>query len=301
MVAASRMMVEGNAIGFEYNLKDHLGNTRAVMNQAGTLVQATDYYPFGMRQEPLAVLSSDNKYLYNGKELQEDTDWYDYGARMYDAKLGRFTTIDLMAETFDNQSPYLYAYNNPVRFTDYMGMNAQDKVKEEEPSKPEQSSTQTNQDQTSGNNDNNQNPEQESNEDVDKGKSRAVRTINKISGLFGFSLNDEGERRVNKLFRVAGTGDDDGTEADENPYGNPEDGHPQGKYTQKDYHTSRSTKKQREHDNERKENGMHGDTLPDYMFGGTKYKKAYYDVIIDTTTKIGVKPFGEETEERKHK
>jgi RHS repeat-associated protein len=59
-----------------------------------------------------------------------------YGARMYDAAIARFTTIDPMAETFNNQSPYLYAYNNPVRFTDYMGMNAEDKVKEEEQDPP---------------------------------------------------------------------------------------------------------------------------------------------------------------------
>jgi hypothetical protein len=43
-----------------------------------------------------------------------------------------------MAETFNNQSPYLYAYNNPVRFTDYMGMNAEDEVKDEDPPKKEE-------------------------------------------------------------------------------------------------------------------------------------------------------------------
>ncbi|MEA3357432.1 MAG: hypothetical protein U9Q67_03280 [Patescibacteria group bacterium] len=43
---------------------------------------------------------SENKYLYNGKELQDEQlggvnlDWYDYGARMYDPALGRFTGLD---------------------------------------------------------------------------------------------------------------------------------------------------------------------------------------------------------------
>ena len=77
-------------------------------------------------------LRSDELYLYNGKELQEDLDWYDYGWRMYDPSLARFMTLDPLAEDYSFQSPYLYAYNNPIRFTDYMGMGGEDEVKEEE-------------------------------------------------------------------------------------------------------------------------------------------------------------------------
>lgn len=79
-------------------------------------------------------LTSDNRLKYNGKELQEFAlngvmlDWYDYGARMYDPQIGRFTTIDPWAEKYDNQSPYLYAHNNPVRYTDYLGLGAEDEV-----------------------------------------------------------------------------------------------------------------------------------------------------------------------------
>ncbi len=75
-----------------------------------------------------------NKYFYNGKELQDDElggvslDWYDYGARFYDASLGRFTTIDPWAETYSYQSPYLYAGNNPIRYTDYLGLGKEDEV-----------------------------------------------------------------------------------------------------------------------------------------------------------------------------
>jgi hypothetical protein len=72
-------------------LKDHLGNTRMVVNTSGTggtFVQQTDYYPFGM---DIAVYNGgiENKYRYNGKEIQDDAingkalDWYDYGARFY--------------------------------------------------------------------------------------------------------------------------------------------------------------------------------------------------------------------------
>lgn len=59
-------------------------------------------------------------------------DWYDYGARMYDPSLGRFHTIDPLTELFIFQSPFLYAYNNPVRFIEFKGMNAEDRTKRKE-------------------------------------------------------------------------------------------------------------------------------------------------------------------------
>jgi RHS repeat-associated protein len=116
---------------YHYYLKDHLGNNRMVVNQSGTVVQQTDYYPFGMAFNKEG--SSDNKYLYNGKELQEDAigngmlDWLDYGARMYDPTLGRFHTVDPVAIAMPQWSTYAYSFNNPVRFTDPDGSIPYDK------------------------------------------------------------------------------------------------------------------------------------------------------------------------------
>jgi RHS repeat-associated protein len=111
---------------WEYDLKDHLGNVRVVISPKSTpgysnVLQETNYFPFGMRMSELSTINgTDNKYLYNGKELQTDfgLDWYDYGARFYDPAIGRFTVIDNKAEKYNSISPYAYALNNPLKFID---------------------------------------------------------------------------------------------------------------------------------------------------------------------------------------
>ncbi|WP_168187460.1 DUF6443 domain-containing protein [Pedobacter sp. G11] len=88
----------GSGYIYEYNLSDHLGNVRYSFNQNGTKLQTDNYYAFGKRS-PTFASSSDNKYLYNGKELQEELDGeYDYGARFYDPVIGRWNVPDPLQE-----------------------------------------------------------------------------------------------------------------------------------------------------------------------------------------------------------
>ena len=89
----------------------------------GPIVRVDDYYPFGMAFNTGTLTGElTNKYLYNGKELQQELglDWYDYGARMYDAQLGRWFTIDPRCEDGGQESisPYTYVFNDPIKHND---------------------------------------------------------------------------------------------------------------------------------------------------------------------------------------
>ena len=105
---------------YHYYLKDHQGNNRVVISQSGTVEETNHYYPFG---GAFASTSNVQPYKYNGKELdsKKGLNWYDYGARHYDAALGRFTTNDRFAEKYYSMSPYQYGANNPVNNIDVNG------------------------------------------------------------------------------------------------------------------------------------------------------------------------------------
>ncbi len=101
--------------------------TRTYENEStgeATILQEDHYYPFGMRMNGQHYTNTDllNKFLYNGKELQEQTGYYDYGFRQLDPALGRWHVSDAMAENYMSTSPYAYTTNDPINHIDVMGL-----------------------------------------------------------------------------------------------------------------------------------------------------------------------------------
>uniref|UniRef100_UPI00291C5567 RHS repeat domain-containing protein n=1 Tax=Bacteroides bouchesdurhonensis TaxID=1841855 RepID=UPI00291C5567 len=105
---------------FHFYLKDHQGNTRVVADKDGNVEETNNYYPFG---GTFTSTASVQPYKYNGKELDQKNglNWYDYGARHYDATIGRWHVVDPMSEKYYNFSLYNYCANNPMSYVDYKG------------------------------------------------------------------------------------------------------------------------------------------------------------------------------------
>ena len=112
---------------YHYYLQDHQGNNRVVVvSQNGTVEEVNHYYPFGgtslLRLRLFRIISI------IGKELDRKggLDWYDYGARRYDAALGRWNAGGSDGGKILWLSPYNYCLNNPIRKIDPTGMVPRD-------------------------------------------------------------------------------------------------------------------------------------------------------------------------------
>ncbi len=108
-----------------YYHRDHLGSTMTVTDGAGAPVQQVEYTPWG---EVFVELRNGNSgfatpYLFNGKELDEETGLYFYGARYYDPKMSVWYSVDPLAMKFSYLTSYAFCHNNPIKFIDINGMD----------------------------------------------------------------------------------------------------------------------------------------------------------------------------------
>lgn len=103
---------------------DHLGSSNFITNLEGEVVQHIEYVPFGevFIEERNNVWNT--PYLFNAKEFDEETGLYYYGARYYDSKLSIWMSVDPLVEK--TLQPYQYAYNNPIRYIDFIGLEGEE-------------------------------------------------------------------------------------------------------------------------------------------------------------------------------
>ncbi len=134
--------VKNNFYRFEYQLKDHLGNLRLACRCAekqGATRPEEAFAPIVVQENhpdawgltlPLYPASEKingspvDRFTFTDKEKQRETGWFDFGARMYNAEIGRWWAIDPLSgiKTQLSFTPYHYAYNNPILFNDPLGL-----------------------------------------------------------------------------------------------------------------------------------------------------------------------------------
>jgi RHS repeat-associated protein len=102
-----------------------------VSHKRGALLETNEYYPFGLPMKNISYKAAgtiQNRNKSNGGNMYEDEGDLNYSNtffRKYDAQVGRFTGIDMMAESFAGINPYQFAVNNPVLFSDPTGALSQ--------------------------------------------------------------------------------------------------------------------------------------------------------------------------------
>ena len=119
-----------------YYVKDHLGDIRVTVNSTGVVDSYFDYYPFGQLMDGRnSVASADPRYKYTEKERDAETGYDYFGARYYDARIGRFLSADPLEDKYPRWSTYAYSYDNPLAFNDPTGMEGARTTEEQEENK----------------------------------------------------------------------------------------------------------------------------------------------------------------------
>ena len=125
----------------QYELTNHLGNVLAVVSDrklpyhsSGSslisfyqpeIISSTDYYPFGMPMSGRDSSLVKYRFGFNGKEKDDEAqgkgDQLDFGSRIYNARLGRWLSVDPMQANFVSWSPYKSFLDNPIFYVDKDG------------------------------------------------------------------------------------------------------------------------------------------------------------------------------------
>ncbi len=95
------------------------------LNASAAIISYEEYHPFGTTSYRTGSSEAEvalKRYKYVGKERDEETGLYDYGARYYAAWLCRFVSVDPLQHEYPHYTPYQYAGNKPITYIDLDGL-----------------------------------------------------------------------------------------------------------------------------------------------------------------------------------
>lgn len=126
----------GGAVGsptpvIKYQLGNHLDSASLELDDAANVISYEEYHPFGTSAYRLGTTSAEvslKRYRYVGKEHDDETGLYYYGARYYCPWLCRFISVDPLKDKYPFYTTYQYAGNKPITSIDRDGMEAENQV-----------------------------------------------------------------------------------------------------------------------------------------------------------------------------
>ena len=100
---------------------DHLGSTSYITDDKANITQYDAYLPYGELLVDEHSSSEDLPYKFNGKQFDDETGLYYYGARYMDPKISMWLGVDPLMEKYPNVTGYCYTMDNPIKFIDPNG------------------------------------------------------------------------------------------------------------------------------------------------------------------------------------
>ncbi|WGK95151.1 MULTISPECIES: RHS repeat domain-containing protein [Flavobacterium] len=123
-----------NTYSYVFNYTDHLGNTRLSYTKnpstnALTILEESNYYPFGLKHNPYNTITPAQEYKvkFQGQERQDELglNWDSFKYRNYDFAIGRFMSVDPLAEEYAYNSTYAFQENKMGMGTELEGKELQ--------------------------------------------------------------------------------------------------------------------------------------------------------------------------------
>ena len=106
-----------------YYHSDHLGSTSYITDAKGNVAQFDAYLPYGELLVDEHLSTEEMPYKFNGKEFDEETGLYYYGARYMNPRTSLWYGVDPLAEKYPEIGGYIYCHNNPIILADPTGMD----------------------------------------------------------------------------------------------------------------------------------------------------------------------------------